>query len=386
MNQTEFEKILKNITSVDVMGDVHFSHYHKWDYPVGMNFLSWIKDNIKTTPNRALIFLGDLVENEYAVGSEIELMENWYNTLASKYDLIIALVGNHDLKVVNNKEELIFSFLKNKEKLFIIDKPYTSLTICNKKCLFLPHIRSSDGKAENEYRRYYEKMKDKIGIGYDYAFGHVAVEGTLPKMSNIPYVPKEYIPAEKLIFGHIHNRVTADVLGSVWACNTDQDKEENRALAEIDFTKANNEAYSEIKLPKFINYKYVDFPNHITEVAKKYETNLYIVSGNISQDMAEDMYKDYYVYRVRNTLFANQDKKAKNNEIQKDVSFVISDFSEQFENMLVEMKINCSERIKKIVLDTLRGKTENTVIDNNSSVTPIVETEVPIKRRRVVTE
>jgi|LSPY01.1.fsa_nt_gi hypothetical protein len=357
--------------SIYVIPDIHFQTNTSWGLEVGKNFIKWLS-NLEVQEKADVILLGDIGDLFLSNGSTVRLFEQFHNILSLKFHRIFIVVGNHDLKLntKTGKSELVYDYYYEKENTTIIYKPYSTYEIFNRNMLFLPHIISESLKVEDEYKKLFPTSLEPDSF-FDYAFGHIALEGALPRIASTLSV--DMVPAKYIFMGHLHGINHHNHVESVWACDQSEELPE-RFIRKITINdKVEEDVIEKIPLPLFTKFENITFPNKIIENnSDPHTTKLYTVYGNIGLQLARDTYPNNHIIKVVNTLLMNNKNKEEVN-LQLDEDFTIQDLDKVYEEMKKETKIKVSEKADTIILNLLKIKEEIT----NKDVK---------KRRRILVE
>ncbi len=346
--------------AIYVLGDIHFSSTSEWKLNVGKNIVKYFTKEFSPQVNNLedeCILLGDLFDQLTSPGSTYALMNDLYTGFLSCFRKVYIIPGNHDYGIFKSsqKEELTFSFLASKHNVEIIDDPYAVKIIQGKSCLFLPHIPNV-GNIEKYYDKYYQENCSEIIARIrgntqdpnlktaDYAFGHITIES--PNLHyRMIHLPKDKIPANRCIFGHIHTSQDEEYLQSIYACKINE-------VADRHILKITEHGEEKIKIPEFCRYSHVTYPDKIAQAeVGPYTTCVYEVEGNISESVAKEHYASEYVLRVISPLYAMKKENSKNfdNQVIKTEDFIITDFYQTYKEMIVENNIAVSTNVDQLI-------------------------------------
>lgn len=178
-----------------VIGDTHFDKNNLNDY---RPFFSFLKQKIRDTKTRQLIFLGDIYNTKAIIRSEAQnFFISVLNELTTEFKglQIVILVGNHDFENLDCTDSALGP-LKLIQNVAVIDKPSR---INNS--LFVPYVHDKTKfleicKSEIEADPNLDHVYCHQGIhGFDYGNGIVDTEGVLA----------EELPSKvKFVVGHYH--------------------------------------------------------------------------------------------------------------------------------------------------------------------------------------
>lgn len=291
------------------LGDVHFRDDHPWNIKVCQDFLEWYKTWPLNNENNDLLLAGDLVEKNLLSGLVAYFLELFWTY--TKFRSMHICVGNHDLKIVNNRPQLAYEFYKNKSNVFIYSEA-TEVVIDGKKVLFLPYY-TDQNKYGYLMSEYYSNISTNplFTNDYDLVIGHFSgldagFEGSTDVVKNL-----DKINTKKLCLGHIHTRnLNPNVyIGSIFAGK----KGEN------DYTRAawylDGDTWKEDPLPIFNEFLVVSYPNTLPE--SQALTPIYTVLNCGSELVAKEKYGDIFIRRISVDMIDS-------------VTKTLSEFDEQF--------------------------------------------------------
>jgi len=301
--------MLKNIV---VVGDLHLSKKSpKHDQVV--DFLFWLFNSEFNNEENSILFLGDLVE---ALDSVSELLEVYINLFLnqSKFNHIYILEGNHD----QNMDSNFTTAFRPLHNVTLIEK-ISELSIENINCLCLPYYDNVKTKSV-PMTEYYSSLEvtNKFNKQYDYAFHHVEDE---QNHYSKKYCDLSWVKTNNWLCGHIHTEnITKGgrILGAP-IFNSSSEKDKTPYIAKIDIS---TKQYELIKVPIFLSYLEVDYPEKLSVPKTKYA--LWTVNNSLNKNETIKYYEkeakelgiDFNVRRVNNKRIVKEtlitgDKKVK---------------------------------------------------------------------------
>ena len=288
-----------------VIGDMHLQNSEPKKSNC-LDTLTWIIDNDElNNENNSALFLGDLCE----INSPYELYSVFVDCFVnrSKFAKIYVVQGNHDTLNLSSILSL-FKPLKNVEVI----TEWQLLKFYNCNLLLLPFYNheSTDRKSMiEEYSHLYENEKIK-NTEIDYCCGHLEDDSS--------HFSKRFVDLSKLnvkhfLHGHIHTcnlDKGGRFLGS--ACmNSSTESGTDKYIAVIN---GESKEYELVKLPKFMDYYEVSYPNPLPKIPTKF--GIFLVRDALDKNTAIEEYSKQaeklgYTFYARKVLT----KKSKNLEL-----------------------------------------------------------------------
>lgn len=273
-----------------ILGDIHFNASKDYFRATCEAFLEWFKTWEMNTPSNYLVLAGDVVQDSINGGIVVRYLEMFYQY--SNFKEIHIVVGNHDLKKVNNISQLAYDFYREKPNFFIHDKA-TELLVGTKKFLMLPYFTglNADGLSMSEL---YSSIASNptFSNDYDAVVGHFCGEdtsfpGSTDCVKNLDKL------SGRVCLGHIHTRFTnpGRYIGSVYAGNKTEN-DETRAV----WILKDDGAWYEEKLPIFNEFVTVTYPEALP--ASKARVPIYTILNCASENNAIHHYGNIFIRRT----------------------------------------------------------------------------------------
>ncbi|MGD9678166.1 MAG: metallophosphoesterase [Vulcanibacillus sp.] len=274
------------------VGDLHSRekepYYSQW-----LEFMHWLFDSEYNCSDNGLLLLGDLVESISVQHELLEIYVDFFNN-KSKFEKIIILTGNHDRTL----ESSLLSIFRPLQKVEVIDK-WKIDRIENLNCLFVPHI-------ENNLIETYSALEIKEPI--DYCFHHIE--------DDTSHFSKKFVDTSKwnvknYLCGHIHTETVTKkghFLGSP-TFNSLNEKGKTPYIAVVD---CESKKYELVKVPIWVDYLDVYYPNELPLSDKKYA--IYTVYDSIDKEQSIKYYTkqaqekgfNFYCRRVHGKAIKNE--------------------------------------------------------------------------------
>lgn len=268
-----------------IFGDIHLSAMSSWIHDVGEKFISWFDkwcDSLNDNdPN--ILWLGDITEKDVNPGDVIDQEYRIFKKCSETFNNTYVIMGNHDLKLYKQKAQHSLKFLRNIKGVKIIETPET-FTINNTKIRALPFMRI-EGQSLTDY---YSNMKFTDDV--DLTVGHWNKYDP-----NIPYikgVDVSNMRTKMLCLGHIHTRVDSDYTGSIFPNKVNEEGERVYKVFN------NGKLIEEVKLPTFLKYDTIIYPNDIPETNDN-AIHVYEVNGVKSLQAAQIKYPNVYIRGIK---------------------------------------------------------------------------------------
>jgi DNA repair exonuclease SbcCD nuclease subunit len=331
-----------------VFGDIHFSIATSFYTRASRDYLAWLSMLATSPEEDEVILLGDIGDVVQLTDEAISFIETLHMILSKKFKFIYIIPGNHDEKIDSSGNSLLsYRYLSLKGNVEIIESPLTHKNIQGINCIFYPYIKG----VVNPYERYKE-LTDNSSETHDIAFGHLTLKEALPMIADS--IASSSIKAKYKIFGHIHYSPDHYKIhpGSAFPCAVSEDGE-NRYYVKI--VKKDDIEFEYIKYPIFLQFKDITYPELPLEEDRS-KCIAYTVVGNVSELTAYSHYKDYYVYRVRNTLFQQKlfNKKNKTTSLSS-INFNMQPLPEMLDLLVTDTKLKISDKgyafLKEILSD-----------------------------------
>ena len=325
------------------LGDLHLSASQPWRLPVGDAFLEWF-ESIEVEPNSTLIALGDYTDDAVNPGKVIRQLERFLEIARKKFKKVYLLVGNHDWKLYKNQPQLAFEFAEEKDNVVILRDPAEVLMIDGIKVLSLPHYNYRVDIPPMQ--DYYENLPEDIADdNYDVVIGHFADASAEVFAHKIDL---SYLNTQLICLGDIHNRISENYIGSVFACKISENESPRpRAIWKV-HKEADEVIKEEIVLPHFCDFKVVDYPEKLPDTQSP--VTVWTVLGAENESIARSFYgEDIFIRGV--TLSAI--KKEKDIAISED-EFKIGTPLEVFKSWMKEVKEPVDRPVAKVLNDLLK--------------------------------
>lgn len=325
-----------------IFGDVHFSVSEKWKEKVSNNIIKWFEKRFENeNQENYAIFLGDVVDNYINPGSVVLLVHKLFDLCSKKFKHTYVLTGNHDVDYFHNhSRENFLSILKDDSfKNVTLIEEVGRYEIDGSSYIMMPHLLQRYNISLTQYYSNY----DWEGMPFsDFALGHFVIKDEkVFSIMNKVGVDISAIPASQVICGHVHKRVLPNYPGSLYPCNPTEESEDRV------FFKIQNGQVNEEKLPVFLEYKSITYPEKPeVETRGSLKVLVYTVSGVATEEIAKNFYKDIYIkgINIKEYLVSSDDV-----NVSSDSSLSLNDMINQYFN---NHKID--PQIKKISEDILK--------------------------------
>lgn len=281
--------------AIAVLGDIHFRDDKEYFSRASEEFLKWFKKWKRNVEGNTLILAGDLVESSLLSGNVAEYLERLVKY--SNFNSIHICCGNHDKRKYHNDDQLAYQFFKNKENIYIYERP-TEVSIEGKKVLFLPYFvgLNNYGKTMSEY---YGGISTnlKFSNNYDLVVGHFCGDDASYFGGSDCVCNLDKINTKKLILGHIHTRgINPEVyIGSVFACKKNENDKTRCAMI------LEGDTWMEERLPEFIEFLSVIYPHPLPP--SKAVIPVYTVLNCKSESIALSKYPNIAIKRTTTDMF-----------------------------------------------------------------------------------
>lgn len=340
-----------------VIGDLHFSNSRPWDLESFDKFINWFS-NLEISFNKEdceLILLGDCTEKSVNNGQSIELLVKFIKIALNKFNNLIIIGGNHDMKE-NTDGSIQYStqFLSQEkniklvfdEDIFISNQGFTIKALPYKKT-----IESIEDYYNNSLQSsFYTDNCDLL-------IGHINLYD-----KNIPYIKGldlNKFNFKYAAFGHIHQRVGLNskfYTGSIMPFRKSEQYTELPRCIKV-YTKNNNLiTESEIEIPKFRSYEKLDFSKNEKPFFKKFSSNITYIYEifNCDKNILNNLSKDYYVIlgkslKIDSIELENTDA-SENNFI---ATRIFKDKKDAFLKMVKDQNLHLKRSITNVVLNLL---------------------------------
>lgn len=274
-----------------VVGDIHLQCREPKKSQC-LDFLSWLFNQDFNNENNSLLFLGDLCE----INSPYELYEVYvdYFVNRSKFEQIFILQGNHDCANIST----VLSLFRPLPRVKVITE-WCGWNWYNTELLFLPHFNHESTNKKSMVETY-SNLHNEIDYEFDYGFGHIE--------DQTQHFSKKYPDTSKLkvkqwMNGHVHTPTIqngGNYLGSA-TLNSSTESGNTKYLAIIDGI---SKKYTLQKIPKFLEYYEVSFPNPLPKIETKYA--LFLIKDAFDKKTAIEQYEkeaknlgfDFYCRKV----------------------------------------------------------------------------------------
>lgn len=263
-----------------VVGDIHLQSKHP-KYDNAIDTLNWIFNNEELNrETNDLLMLGDIAE----INSPFKIYSVYVDlfTNKSKFNKIRIIQGNHDVVSIDSILDL-FAPLKNVEVI----TDWRVIDFYNTKILTLPfynHEGSTKKPMKEVYSHLYENEEIK-DVEFDYCMGHI--EDETNHFSSKNFCDLSQLKVKHFLHGHIHTcnlHKGGRYLGSACA-NSSTESGDTKYLAIID---GETKEYELKKIPKFMEYYTVEYPNKLEKPKTKYA--IFMVKNVLDKNVALEEY------------------------------------------------------------------------------------------------
>lgn len=329
-------------------GDIQFSSLNPWNEEAGNRFLAWF-DRLPVEPDAECILLGDLTEKDSNPGNVIRQLEILFQICQKKFKKTYAIVGNHDLKLYKERPQISFIFAKEKKGIEVVDSLSVVTTDNGYKVLFMPYLRL-ENNALNEY---YSNLPEKYyNDSYDLMVGHFDKKSDssifMQDGADISKIDTKYT-----MLGHIHIRWDMDYLGSIWPQKvSEQDTPHPRVIGRLYKQPDGSIVRDDLPIPTFIRYAEVQYPQPLPAQRDR-AIMVWTVNNCPNIALAQSVYKNSHIRAVTN--LKTEDQRSVDTT-SADSSFVVTDFSSAFNQMITEQKIKVSRSAFSIINNLFAGK------------------------------
>lgn len=328
------------MAKLHVFGDVHFSALNEWNYQAGAKFISWFKTVFipSVSCDDTILFLGDITEKDCNPGDVIDQVAELFMAASNVFKMTYIIMGNHDLKLYKESPQYSIKFINRFNNVKVI-KDITDLDINGLKVRCCPHMRIPGMSINDYYSKYnwddYEEAD--ITVGHWNKFN--------PKNKMARGVDISNMKSKIFCLGHIHTREDEDYVGSIYP-NKDSEMGERVYKS---FEKIGNDInVIETKLPTFLDYLKVDYPNKIEDTTDD-TIHVYEVNNCRSLTEAQRYYAPKFVNKVNIPKLKKRDEK----NVASSASFKLSSNKEAFKQFLEETKYIISDKAKALIESVL---------------------------------
>ena len=276
------------------LGDIHFRDDRDYFRKVSEEYLEWYKNWEYNNPDNILLLAGDLVENPLLSGTVADYLEKF--ALYSKFKEVHICVGNHDVRKLNDENQLAYEFFRNFENFHIYDE-ISKVTVEGRRGLILPYYKGPNfyGYTMTEY--YSNLYKDKIyQEHFDFLLGHFNEDSMMFGGDVTPVTNLDKLDVGKIVLGHIHTRfIRPDIyIGSVFAGKKGEN-DSSRAAWILD-----DGGWREEKLPLFNEFLTVQYPEPLPKSNSK--VSIYTVLNCSSEHVARSKYGNIFIRKTTTEL------------------------------------------------------------------------------------
>lgn len=320
-------------------GDAHFGDIQPWQLQAGDLFLDWLeKIDFGRYEETEAVFVGDIADSSVNAGRCTDQIVKLANILSKKFNTTYIVTGNHDKKKHKDIVQNAIKMMDQWENIHVIEDPTQLTTPLGFNCLLMPYTYSR--YVSETYADWAATIKDKQ---VDIIAGHWTKADSDVAFTGTDFVDLSvYPPAKEYFIGHIHTRIDEQYTGSLWATKISEVKTPfPRGIKCLDETGAK----SLIKLPKFVQFNEVNYPEKIKD-SKDSFIHIYTVTNCNNLTAAKAFYKENYIRAVvRNTDFSNQETiQSDQNDLQ-----VFKSMKDAFDSWIKESDVTVSRKLYKLV-------------------------------------
>lgn len=320
-----------------VLGDIHFRDDKDYFRSTCESFLDWFKNWSYNSLENTLILAGDLVEKNLLTGVVTDYLERFSNY--SRFKEIHIVVGNHDLKKVNDIPQLSYEFYSQKKNIRFY-KEISEIEIEDKRILLLPYYKGLNDKGLSMRDFYSNLYQDsEYQKHYDLVVGHVLEPSVSPDTAVDCISNLEKLDCTRVCLGHVHTKDSNPslYLGSVFAGK----KNENGSRTYLIIDK---DVYREEKLPLFNEFLTVVYPQSLPR--SKALNPIYTILNCNNETTAKELYKNVY---IRNVVSSLEDEDSSSSEFDRDFNSVKNlDISALFTTFLQDPKRSIPLEVQKM--------------------------------------
>ena len=276
------------------LGDIHFRDDKDYFRRVGEIFLDWYKSWEYNTPDNYLCLAGDLVENPLLSGTVADFLEKF--AIWSKFKEVHICVGNHDVRKINDENQLAYEFFKNFDNFHIYEDA-TKITIEGKKGLILPYYKGQNFYGYTMSEFYSNLYDNKVyQEHFDFLLGHFNEDSMLFGGDVNPIRNIDKLDVDKIVLGHIHTRyIRPDMyIGSVFAGKKGEN-DTTRSAWILD-----DNGWREERLPLFNEFITFQYPEALPKSNSK--VPIYTILNCGSEHVARSKYGNIFIRKTTTDL------------------------------------------------------------------------------------
>lgn len=303
-----------------VFGDDHV-RFDEPFYSAKEAYFDWVIEQDFNNDSNIAVHVGDFFHSNHPTPREYDLAYWFLNSLNFNRIFILAGNGIHEYNRV--KENYAIEPLDRINNVEIIVQPQES-KLENLNILFLPWVPNRKYN-DMTMKEWYESLPE---TQYDYIFGHFAHKKFFGTEINIPQLKG------KKRMGHVHVPDNEYV-----GVNTITRADENGIDCKLQVIDMKTKEESIIKVPKFLDYYEVEYPNKLPEVEAQY--SLWTIKNAPNKEKAEYEYKNIYIKDIQlEKNFIENSNITNITEEKKDISEYLDSFIKDFKiKKSVENKI-----------------------------------------------
>jgi hypothetical protein len=320
-----------------IFGDVHLSCLNPWNHEVGEKIIDWFDTRFSNEKKQNYaIFLGDITERDVNPGDVIDQVFRLFKFCSDHFADTYVVMGNHDLKLYRDNPQFSIKFLNNFGNVHVMEK-FEDMTIDGDIVRFMPFMRI-EGQTLNDY---YSTIDWSKYPEADLTVGHWNIIDVNDfRLRN--GVDVKNLPTKHLVLGHIHARIDERYTGSMFPNNiSEQGGKYPRCFKIMD-----KGALTEEKLPEFLVYNEIKYPNPIIKPTDN-AVHVYTVIDIKSNTEAKSFYKNNYIRGISATPIS-QGQSAVSSDV-----FLFHDNKQALNSFLKEIKYPLSRNAFAILNNVL---------------------------------
>lgn len=329
------------LNNIIVVGDIHLREKEPY-YTQGRMFLKWLFESEHNSNKNILLLLGDIVERINATHELLEIYLDYFLN-KSNFKEIWILQGNHDTAIIKDSYNQIqhstvlsvFNPLKNVKiikKAMIFDLTQDIPL----RMLFLPHY-----DPVSDMIKEYSSINDNNE--FDYCFHHIEDE---TQHFGKSYVNLSSLNVKNYLCGHIHNE-TITKGGHYLGSPTFNSKNEKDKIPYIAVIDVKTKKYNLLKVPIFITYKDISYPN---KIEKEDIITIYTIFDSIDKQTTIEYYKEqakeldsvFYYRRIFNKQIKNDNFSISEKSNEKSIIDYFNDYCTK-NNLVNDIQIICKD-------------------------------------------
>ena len=292
---------------VKVIGDLHIpknkvdnDRKNECKFVQCQKFIEWFIKSEHNDSEYDGVFLGDIFDVYNPDSDSISLF--MYFLMNLKFKHIYIITGNHD----RNPSYNILDIVKSLDKCTVIDTP-TLFKLNDVNCLALPHMDSTlENQIGDMFDYYNEYLKTINSDEINFVFHHLETDESHFGEKYVDLTKFRNNPKCFIVGGHVHSETVSNgggYLGSV-VMNSSSEKNDTKYIGHILYEDC---SYTPIKIPKFMKYVDLIYPNE-TEINNKNDVDdeipiVFSVSNAPTKKEAEDFYNKLYESKLSNFCY-----------------------------------------------------------------------------------